>query len=167
MSIDYDFGLCVGFIIPMDDVTRPFTIKVEEQSHLEKRFDPKTGERLEDAKIIDQRAGEQLKFGDHDLDDLYDLCDKLSELLHCEVKAQETENGWGESVYFILTNDDLYTSMDELSLTYNIDVGESMYYNKVCEQSTKNSVTALKFNIEHTLTIDIGDPKIFIESRVG
>jgi len=60
MGIDYTVRLAVGFRISDADLMKRFAKKEPEKSHMEKRFDPKTGKRLKDEKVIDYEGGEFL-----------------------------------------------------------------------------------------------------------
>lgn len=47
----------VGFMVPYEDLVKPLTFEKAEESHLEDRFDPKTGAKLEPEKVVDVEAG--------------------------------------------------------------------------------------------------------------
>lgn len=56
MGVDYRFDLLVGYSVPLKVVEAPYIIEVETKFHYEDRFDPRTGQKLKPAKIIDQRG---------------------------------------------------------------------------------------------------------------
>ena len=77
MSIDYTISLAVGYIIPEDELTRVFGKTTPKKSHLEDRFDPKTGKKLAPVEVVDENSyttivykGEEIEDGESELADL-------------------------------------------------------------------------------------------------
>lgn len=69
MSIDYSFGLMVGFRFSPGELDDVFGKKVPEKSHMEDRFDPKTGKKLAPEKVVDREAGLVYVFQGKELED--------------------------------------------------------------------------------------------------
>ena len=80
MGIDYSSVLGVGFVFPLEEVLDSFRKVDPEQSHTEDRYDPKTGEKLEPVKVVDQ--------------------EKHDTFMWPGEPESETEDGW-DFVYFI------------------------------------------------------------------
>ena len=64
MGRDTDSSITVGYVIDVDDFFKPFLKKRKEKSHMEPRFDPKTGKPAGEEKVVDQEAGWDIIFGD-------------------------------------------------------------------------------------------------------
>jgi hypothetical protein len=54
MSTDYYIELAVGFEIHINDLLAPFEKISPEKSHLEDRYDEKTGKKLDPVRVVDQ-----------------------------------------------------------------------------------------------------------------
>lgn len=101
MGIDHDAVTVIGFSIDADELLTPFLVRRNQQSHLEKRFSPKTGREIEPERIIDVEEGYDIiiageKFpgpdGDFNPEEDYltqyidqDICKHLSYKLDCQV----------------------------------------------------------------------------------
>ncbi len=92
MGIDYSFNLAVGFVMDMDSLTKPFIVVAEEKFHMEDRFDPKTGAKLEPVKVVDEREEQNYVFKGQTYEDQFELLEALGEELGCSVN-----NGGGYS----------------------------------------------------------------------
>ncbi len=102
MGIDYSASLAVGFYFEPDEVLDAFTEEVEEVSHLEKRWDPKTGKEDRPEKVIDQEGGKRLVFkgevvGDGDEDSLL-VPQDLFGALAGHLKCQYWDDGWPDEL---------------------------------------------------------------------
>lgn len=54
MSTERYDVLVIGFVTEVEDLMRPFEVKVPERSHMEDRFDPHTGEKLpKQVRVVD------------------------------------------------------------------------------------------------------------------
>ena len=84
MGTDYSSALDVGFVLPMEDVLRPFTRTTPEMFHMEDRYDGKTGERLKPVKVVDEAEREVYTLGDEETDSAWDfVLDILAPELRC------------------------------------------------------------------------------------
>lgn len=52
----YSTNIDVGFVFKLKDLEKAFGKKVPEKSHMEPRWDSKTGKRLRDKKVVDEEA---------------------------------------------------------------------------------------------------------------
>jgi hypothetical protein len=56
MSIDYTIKLAVGYIIPEEELTRAFGKVTPPKTHMEDRFDPKSGKKLAPEEVVDHHG---------------------------------------------------------------------------------------------------------------
>jgi hypothetical protein len=56
MGIHYSFNLAIGYIITEKEIFDLFLQRTPEEFHLEDRFDPKTGLKVQPLKVIDRHA---------------------------------------------------------------------------------------------------------------
>jgi hypothetical protein len=86
MGIDYSFSLAVGFVVDMDALLKPFAKVTKGKSHMEDRFDPKTGEKLEPVKVVDRGHRETYSLdGKRFGTDRYDFLEALGVKLDCTI----------------------------------------------------------------------------------
>ncbi len=85
MGIDYSFSLAVGFVVEMDSFTKPFIVVAEEKSHMEDRFDPKSGKKLAPVKVIDQAEEQAYVYKGTTYEDQFELLEALEEDLGCSI----------------------------------------------------------------------------------
>jgi hypothetical protein len=57
MSTDYDAGLAVGWLLTIEDLKSVFGRSIPEESHMEDRWDPKTGVGPTQIRIVDREQG--------------------------------------------------------------------------------------------------------------
>src|SRR5579864_2116306 len=108
MSTDYDAVTVVGFAIPFEDFFKPLLKPSKEESHMEDRFDPKSGKKLDkQEKVVDRDAGFNIVVGEQefegpeteaDLDGNFcpedDLMEAVGEALDCNVSyVGDMQNG--------------------------------------------------------------------------
>jgi hypothetical protein len=98
MSTDYDAGLVVGFAIDWNDLKKAVGKPMPEQSHMEDRFDPKTGKPTRREKVVDVEGGMGLFLLGVEVDrvdrvDKGRLADVSFQLLDDLVKLLDKETG--------------------------------------------------------------------------
>lgn len=59
MGMNWDWSLVVGFLVDRDDLLMPFKKEVEEETHLEDRYDARTGKKVGQVAVVDRKAGEE------------------------------------------------------------------------------------------------------------
>lgn len=95
MSIDIFADLIIGYPIDLDQ----FKVTLPEKSHMEDRWDPKTGEKLAGpVKVIDEEEREAFKFEGIEEEDELDFAQKLEEKLNVCVSGHGT---WGDREWYI------------------------------------------------------------------
>ncbi len=66
MSTDYSSMTVIGFVVPVEEAFKKFIVKRPEISHMEARFDSKTGKKIAPAKVIDKDGGLALVINDEE-----------------------------------------------------------------------------------------------------
>lgn len=108
MSIDRTVGLGIGFVLKREAVIKKFRKKVAGKSHMEERFDAKTGKRLKDEEVVDVEPhhvhvldGQTYGDGDPDYDDGgTDLLDAIADKVGCDVEEFDGPDDHNENVIF-------------------------------------------------------------------
>jgi len=89
MGLSFSFRLAVGYEFTVEEIEKVFGVKKKQRSHMEKRWDPKSGKRLPDEKVIDEPGGiSALKYKDivDDLEGETNFVEELaSRYLDCHV----------------------------------------------------------------------------------
>ena len=101
MSTDYSFSTTVGFSFSIEEMRKKFGISLPEKSHLEDRWDPKTGASAPPEKVVDREASDGfaidgVEYGD---DEYQEFCEALAEKLECEVSLSEMHGEPGDVVF--------------------------------------------------------------------
>lgn len=86
MGMSWDWTLVVGFVIDADDLLMPFKKEVEEETHLEDRYDSRTGKKVGQVKVVDKEAGEEYFLdGKSYGDDQHEFVEALAAEANCEI----------------------------------------------------------------------------------
>jgi hypothetical protein len=81
MGTYYNFNICIGYLVTIPDNMFEVVISPEE-SHLESRYDPKTGLKVKDKKIIDKyKKSIYMVCGKEVEDDSYGVADTIAEII--------------------------------------------------------------------------------------
>lgn len=127
MSKDYDVSVHVGWHLHAHSFLRPLRKKVKEVSHMEDRFDSKTGLKAGQTKVVDTEEGFYYFFEDEEFDRAPDpksqyedepLGSEILEAIGEKVKANITLHGdfeSGEGMTVVITSLKAKGSPDELS----------------------------------------------------
>lgn len=91
MSIETTHHVRVGFEFAEETIREIFSKYVDEISHMEKRYDPKTGTEIEPEKIIDQPARSVLVLDGREFEE---TDDELDIELFCEAVAKKARCTW-------------------------------------------------------------------------
>ena len=103
MGIDYSVSLALGFRVTQEEIRKVFGVKQELRFHMEPRFDPKTGARLKDEKVIDQDEGVVLMWDGEDIME-FELVEELARKIGCSYWIDGT-TGWSDDRDYILGPD--------------------------------------------------------------
>lgn len=77
MGIDYNASIAFGYSYSADELKQIFSVHVPEESHLERRWDPKTGQELPKVKVVDTKEGTYLRFQGEEMMYLPELCEAI------------------------------------------------------------------------------------------
>lgn len=117
MGIDYTIHLAVGFRISEEELVEAFSVRTEEVSHMEKRFDPRTGERLADEKVVDRKAGTTLMWDGEDIGDEIELAEQVAKKAGCEYWGHGAPQYGGATEYIFGPKFETTPSLDEGKVT--------------------------------------------------
>jgi hypothetical protein len=84
MGLYYTVRAVVGYQFPLEEVLGPFVVRTPEESHLEPRYDPKTGAPVDPVKIIDRHSYVDYVIAGTPYDSPFVALDRLAEILNCD-----------------------------------------------------------------------------------
>ena len=162
MGVNYHFNLAVGFEMTEDELYKPFEKHFEEESHLEDRYDPKTGKKLTPEKVVTKRAYDEY-YVDGERVEFYDLDGIIAEKLECQI--WECNDG-GEAMYVIGPSGiDLN---DDTKAFYGGPIDAEGYVSFQDVAALGPSLEALKVKLNKYLNMPLtSEPVIRIVWRVG
>lgn len=83
MSIEYSISIGIGYEFDEEDIEK-IAVKVSAKTHLEDRYDYKTGRKLKSVEVIDEDEYFTLKIGKAEFhDDECDLVDFIADNINC------------------------------------------------------------------------------------
>jgi len=105
--MNWESSVVVGFVIEKDDLEMPFKQTVPEQSHMEDRFDPKTGKKLaKQVKVVDKEECEEFFFNGENIgDDACDLVSAIEDEVNCRISMHGNYCDGDDLVYAIEPTD--------------------------------------------------------------
>ncbi len=160
MGIDYAFNLGIGFVLDREDVLAPFRVEREEKFHMEDRFNPKTGKKVEPAKVVDEEAGEAFILDGTHHDDDWSFLEALSQKLGCDITNQ---GGYSDDQTLYFTVKVKTTGEDGLE-DGRMTVGYSIAFVTVIESSSSVMLLAAKLK---KLGIEPGVAKVFVQPDIS
>jgi len=88
MSTDYSFGIAAGFEVSVKLIIRNWGRTFPEKSHMEERFDPKSGKKLASEKVVDREEGLYFILGGKEVrfDEPQEVIEALGEELEADVQ---------------------------------------------------------------------------------
>lgn len=101
MGIDYTTSIAVGFDVSDDDLYETFGVHYPEQSHMEDRWDPKTGKKLAPVKVIDRAEGRVLEFEGTEHQDALSLATAICEKIGCAMNYSKNFYGGDETERYV------------------------------------------------------------------
>lgn len=153
MGIDYSVNLGIGYIIDSEDLFAPFRVDIPEKSHMEDRFDPKTGKKIAPVKVVDEEACEEYEYKGKRYEDVYDLSHALAKDLECGIS---NNGGYSDGDTYYVTVD---VATDDSGLEEGrFIVGGAAKFDDVT--AMRAQLTKLKKAFKK-LGIDLGEAKVF------
>jgi len=164
MGIDYSFSLDIGYKISGEDLPDSMRKLTEEKSHMEDRFDPKTGKKLAPAKVVDEEGGlECFLLDGKEIEDTYELAEALADKLGCDVDCEHGYSGEDFSITFSLQLE--RTDEDDCDWG-RVAIGSSILFDEATSAKARAALKKLGKDLKK-LGIDPGPAKIMIGSSVG
>ncbi len=85
MSTEITVALIIGFAIDMDDLSMPFKVTLPQVSHVEDRYDQKTGEKLEAVTVVDSEEREAYVFEGEEYAEGTELTEAMEQHIRCRI----------------------------------------------------------------------------------
>jgi hypothetical protein len=166
MSIDFSFALGIGFTVDPEELSEALrkanTKVVPEKFHMEDRFDPKTGAKLAPVKVVDEDETVSWFVGKEEFEYEDEF---LEEFFNRKGMTYSDNSGMSEASVAYVTVPVKHTGEDDFD-DGNITCGSSIAYSVATSKSTQNCLKKIKKFLQ-SLGLEVGEPKIFVESRVS
>jgi hypothetical protein len=125
MGVEHNSYTSIGYEFDAEGLSKFFLIKVPEVSHMEERFDPKTGKPVAPVKVVDRAAGEAFQIpGTTEIYD--DTClqsfieEELAAYLGCSVDV--SFNAWDGTIGNVVFCPDLEFRGSSIPLGYVMEL---------------------------------------------
>jgi len=171
MSTNYTASLVYGFELYRDEVESIWRNSEKDSGvfHMEDRFSPMTGAKIEPVKIWDRKPSTKIwyeidgkKIGINDLVDPEDWEKYLSKYLDCNVEASGSFSS-GDITYLLYVNEPVkYDESD--------DYGRIRVYNNVIDHKDILELMPDALDLKEKLLklgLKVNDPSIFIAMRIN
>jgi len=166
MGIDYSFSLGIGFTVDPEELSEALrkihAKEVPEKFHMEDRFDPKTGAKVGQEKVIDEEATIAWFVGKEEYEYEQEF---LEAFFESRGMAYSDNGGMSEADVAYITVPVKHTGEDDFD-GGRVFTGSSILYSVATSKSTQSTLKKIKAFLKK-LGLDVGEPKIFIESRVS
>ena len=161
MGIHYGIGLAIGFTIRLEEFLKPFAKTREEEFHIEDRWDPKTGKKLEPVKVVDDEGDEWYEYGAASMDE-EELMEAVGNNFKCNINyIGDCEAS--EAVLEITLDDVVYTSEDDYD-DGRVSIGCSMKFEELVALQSRLRSTKQAFE---EIGIVLGEPKVMCSYSIG
>ena len=87
MGHEYSSSVIIGFTMEQEEFLMPFKTVTEEKFHMEERFNPKTGKKLPDVKVIDQASEDAYLVEGETYEYEYDALDAIASIVGCNISS--------------------------------------------------------------------------------
>lgn len=101
MGMEHTSEMVIGFVACQDEILKYFELTTPEVSHIEDRYDPKTGKRLKPVVVVDEEERTVYRVDGETYEDSYDIAEALADAVGCRV----TRHGnlfTGEDIVFAI-----------------------------------------------------------------
>ncbi len=85
MSTEHTASLIIGFSIDMDDLGMPFKVTLPQVTHVEDRYDQKTGEKLGPVTVVDSEEREAFVFEGEEYAEGTELTEAMEQHIRCRI----------------------------------------------------------------------------------
>ena len=155
MGVEFNADVSVGFVIKLEDLLAPFCTKIDEKSHMEPRWDPLTGRKVDSVKVVDSHSENGWSIDGKEYEDTLEAIGALEDKFNMAC--------------FLFDDSNLVSVIPNIHLMYNTDsienhpfyVGSSLNFDQVTNKRYLNALarickSLLKYGIAP------GDVKIHI-----
>lgn len=163
MGLNYSFHIGIGFVIPFKDVleaVNPFLKTTTEIFHMEDRYDPKTGEKLQPSKIIDIESESYYEFDNIKFNHRLEFLDYFFHYHEVNFSSDIDEN----VVYLTIKIE--HTGEDDVECG-RMSAGDSVLYTNAFSKESQLAIEKIEDFITKELRFVPPEPKIFIENYIG
>lgn len=136
--------LVIGFVVEVYDALKPFEVTVPERSHMEERFDPKTGKKLAPVKVTDVEEHTEWHVDGKVFEESYDVLDFVCKKVKC-MWGHLVDDGDGE----------FYVSVEPRCVKKSSLELEASKMAKIIEDAQR-----IRAEFKKRWGIDLGAPKI-------
>lgn len=155
MGIDYSFALGIGFTVDPEELSEALrkdnTKLIPEKSHMEDRFDPKTGPKLASVKVVDEDETVSWFIGEEEFEYENEF---LEEFFHRKGMAYSDDSGMSEASVAYVTVPVKHTGEDEFD-GGRVNCGSSIAYSVATSKSTQNGLKKIKKFLQ-SLGLEVG-----------
>jgi len=162
MGISYRFELAIGFEVSMEEVDRVFGHTTDEVCHMEDRYDPRTGERLEPVLVRDQQSERVLMFDGLEVDEWL-IGDELAGLLDCDVHRIDPYDG---PVLAFVFGPHMKMNEEDALDDYHAGCSGSVYVDDIVTGKFATELKRIEERL-HALGFEVGRPKVQIVWSIG
>lgn len=78
MGTTYTVGLGVGYVLGIEEVMAPFLFETPEESHMEERFDPMTGAKIDPIKVVTKSGSKAYIISGEEFNSYHEAIEELS-----------------------------------------------------------------------------------------
>lgn len=161
MGTYYSFALKVGYSFSIEKFDKLFLKTDEGKYHWEDRFDPKTGNKIDQEKVWDRRPRVHYQIGEDRFESIWTICyeaNQLEQKLECSIDMTNTD---GEIVHFTVAPPHKLNKMD---LGNDTLISGPISLNTL--QEMLPALLELKQKLE-SLGLQPGEPEVFVSSWAG
>lgn len=165
MGIDYSFSIGIGYVVSYDSLVEalePWAVKTEDDFHMEDRFDPKTGKKIGQEKVVDFEGETTYKLGKKK----FEYEDEFLEALFDSFGAEySNDGGMSEATVAYITVKTEHTGEDDFD-GGRVFAGSSILFSEAMATKTKAALKKLAKQLTK-MGLEPGEAKIFIENSVS
>jgi hypothetical protein len=162
MGYSTDYSIKVGFRLSFQEAFGSFEKTIPEVSHMEKRFDPKTGERLEDVKVVERKECTSYiiehKGKAYPCDNWHELCRTLTSLIPgCSVDMMGSQWLGEKDNYYVFS----VPMLEEIDTGDGIHCSGSYSLSSILDEQLIQNLNSLKYQMRQ-LGIEPGEAEIIL-----
>lgn len=163
--------LKVGWALPFDDVVAKFRFEKAEESHLEDRFDPKTGAKLDPERVVDVHAGEWIRLNGKEWpseewwdSSMEEFFEELGSVLGCSVSGFGGQE-YGQIAFDLAGDPEVYAKDTSYDPHQDWSVGSAIYFGKLQEAMDSFKAVEVRDKLAG-MGLEVGPVVVFMAMHV-